>query len=38
MPSGRCGSYEVMRWYMEKVSEEVERCRVGLIKNSEGEM
>ncbi|GAA4566492.1 hypothetical protein [Planotetraspora kaengkrachanensis] len=30
--------YEVLRWYMEKVSEEVERCRAGLIENSEGEM
>ncbi|TQS25054.1 hypothetical protein [Microbispora sp. KK1-11] len=30
--------YKVMRWYMEKVSEEIERCRAGLIKPREGEV
>ncbi|WP_431880275.1 hypothetical protein [Micromonospora marina] len=25
--------FEVMRWYMEKVAEEVDRCRTALVEN-----
>jgi hypothetical protein len=30
--------YQVMRWFMEKVTEEVERCHLALIASAEGDV
>lgn len=30
--------YEVMRWYLEKVTEEVDRCRTAMVENRKGDM